>query len=58
MTELENLTSAAMAVAMIAAALLLFGGIRLMRQRENRTRGYLMIAAAAVLVMIVMIWTM
>ena len=57
MNELGNFTAAAMAVAMIAAALLLFGGVKLLRQKDNRTRGYLMITAAAVLVMNVMIWT-
>lgn len=55
--ELSNLTTAAMAVAMIAAALLAFGGIRLVAAKTTRTRGLLMLGAAAVLVMNVMIWT-
>ena len=49
--------SAALAVAMIAAFLLVIGGIRLVRAPQTRSRGWLMIAAAAVLVMNVTIWT-
>ena len=55
--EMENLSSVAMALAMIAAFLLLAGGIKLALTRETRGRGALMIAAALVLVMNVMIWT-
>ena len=55
--EMTNLTTAAMAIAMISAALLAFGGIKLVRARTTRTRGVLMLGAAAVLVMNVMIWT-
>ena len=47
-----------MAVAMIAAFLLAAGGVRLALQRENRSRGLLMIAAAAVLVGNVLVWTL
>ena len=46
-----------MAIAMIAAFLLVFGGIRRARRREDRGRGFLMIGAAAVLVMNVLVWT-
>ena len=46
-----------MAIAMIAAFLLLFGGIRLLRQPDNRKRGVLMLVAAAVLIGNVAIWT-
>ena len=46
-----------MAIAMIAAFLLAIGGVKLARTKENRGRGYLMIGAAAVLVMNVVIWT-
>lgn len=42
---------------MIAGALLVIGGIRLLPNRQTRTRGVLMIAAALVLVTNVMIWT-
>ena len=47
-----------MAIAMIAAFLLVIGGIRLVRRKEERTRGLLMLGAAAVLVMNVLIWTL
>ena len=46
-----------MAVAMVAAFLLLAGGLKLMLDRQTRSRGALMIVAALVLVMNVMIWT-
>ena len=48
----------AMAVAMIAAFLLAAGGVKLALNRENRLRGLLMIAAAAVLIGNVLIWTL
>lgn len=57
MTEMNNLTTAAMAIAVISSALLIFGGIKLMRRQATRKRGYLMLGAAAVLIMNVMIWT-
>ena len=50
-------SSAALAIAMIAAFLLVLGGIRLVRDPQARTRGWLMIVAALVLVMNVTIWT-
>ena len=46
-----------MAIAMIVAFLLVFGGIKMARRKEDRGRGFLMIGAAAVLVMNVLIWT-
>ena len=46
-----------MAIAMIAAFLLVIGGMRLLRQPENRKRGGLMLVAAAVLIGNVAIWT-
>jgi high-affinity Fe2+/Pb2+ permease len=55
---MKSFTSAAMALAMAAAFLLAAGGVKLVLKRETRTRGWLMIAAAAVLVMNVTIWTM
>lgn len=54
---MEGLGAALMAIAMIAAFLLVVGGIRMARRREDRGRGFLMIGAAAVLVMNVLIWT-
>jgi len=47
---LGDFAATAMAIAMIAAFLLVFGSIRLLRQPENRKRGVLMLVAAAVLV--------
>ena len=46
-----------MAIAMVAAFLLVFGGIKLARRKEERGRGFLMIGAATVVVMNVLIWT-
>jgi hypothetical protein len=54
---MEKFSSAAMGIAMIAALLLLIGGVKLVLSRQTRGRGALMIAAALVLVMNVMIWT-
>ena len=54
---MQNFSALAMAVAMVAAILLLIGGIRLLRVRYNRTKGIMMIIAAGVIVMNVMIWT-
>lgn len=47
---MSDLANALLAIAMIAAAALIVGGIRLMRIPENRTRGVLMIVAALVLI--------
>jgi high-affinity Fe2+/Pb2+ permease len=47
-----------MALAMIAAFLLAAGGVKLALSREYRSRGLLMLAAAAVLVANVLIWTL
>ena len=42
---------------MIAGFLLLAGGVKLTLAHQTRSRGVLMIAAALVLIMNVMIWT-
>jgi hypothetical protein len=55
--EMEKFSSAAMALAMIVAFLLLVGGVKLALSRPTRARGALMIGAAVVLVTNVMIWT-
>ena len=55
---MDGLAAGAMAVAMIAAILLGAGGVKLALSREKRSRGLLMIAAAAVLVGNVLIWTL
>lgn len=47
-----------MAIGMIAAFLLVFGGIKLLRGHDSRGKGVLMLVAAAVLVGNVLIWTL
>lgn len=54
---MPNFSAIALALAMLAAFLLLLGGLKLVLARQTRSRGILMIAAALVLVMNVMIWT-
>ncbi len=54
---MENYSSVVMAIAMIAASLLIAGGVKLTLDRQTRVRGALMIAAGLVIVMNVMIWT-
>jgi len=46
-----------MAIAIVAAFLLIAGGVKLMWERQTRLRGVLMIVAALVLITNVMIWT-
>ena len=46
-----------MAIAMVAAFLLIAGGVKLALDRETRVRGILMVVAALVMIMNVMIWT-
>jgi high-affinity Fe2+/Pb2+ permease len=54
---MQNFSSLLMAIAMVAAFLLIAGGIRLALDRQTRVRGVLMIIAALVVIMNVMIWT-
>jgi len=54
---MSTFSSATLAIAMIAAFLLVLGGIRLMRERQSRGRGVPMMVAAIVLITNVMIWT-
>jgi hypothetical protein len=54
---MDKFSSAAMALAMVVAFLLLAGGVKLALSAQTRGRSALMIAAALVLVMNVMIWT-
>jgi len=54
---MQNFSSVAMAIAMVAAFLLAAGGVKLSLDRQTRVRGILMIVAALVIVMNVMIWT-
>lgn len=53
---MENYSAVLMAIAIVAAFLLLAGGVKLALKRATRTRGILMIVAAAVIVMNVTIW--
>ncbi len=54
---MNNFSTLAVAVAMIAGFVLLAGGARLAFVGQSRSRGILMIAAGLVLVMNAMIWT-
>lgn len=54
---MAQVTSGALALALVCAFLLAAGGVRLALDARTRLRGVLMIAAAAVLVMNVMILT-
>ena len=56
--ELSDLASGALAIAMIAAFLLVLGAVKLLRAPETRKRGWLMLAAGAVLFGNVAIWTL
>ncbi len=55
---MTGFAAGAMALAMIAAFVLAAGGVKLALRPEDRKRGLLMIAAAAVLVGNVLIWTL
>jgi hypothetical protein len=57
-SDLETIVSTAMALAVIAAFILGFAGIRILIGKADRTRGLLMIAAAAVIFANVLIWTL
>jgi high-affinity Fe2+/Pb2+ permease len=54
---MDNISSVAMALAMVAAFLLAIAGVKLSLTRQTRVRGILMIVAALVIVMNVMILT-
>jgi hypothetical protein len=54
---MENFSSIMMGTAMVAAFLLGAAGLRLALAPQSRARGLLMLAAALVIVMNVMIWT-
>ncbi|HEX5239168.1 MAG TPA: hypothetical protein VFW39_11985 [Sphingomicrobium sp.] len=54
---MQNFSSVALTLAMIAAFLLMVGGVKLVLPRQTRLRGVLMIVAALVIFMNVMIWT-
>jgi hypothetical protein len=54
---MQNFSPVVMTIAMIAAFLLLVGGVKLATDRQTRSKGVLMIVAALVIVMNVTIWT-
>jgi hypothetical protein len=54
---LGTIASAALAIAMLAAFLLVLGGVRLIGRGEFRQQGWLMIVAALVLFGNVLVWT-
>ena len=54
---MDRISSIVMTAAMIAAFLLIAGGVKLALVRQTRLRGALMIIAALVIVTNVMIWT-
>jgi hypothetical protein len=54
---MQTLANWALGIAMLAAFLLVAGGIVLIRRDHDRKRGILMIVAAAVLIANVAIWT-
>ena len=56
--NLGTVASAALAVTMIAAILLLVFGVRLAMRPDDRQRGLLMIAAGIVIFTNVLIWTL
>ena len=55
---MSTIASAALAIAMIAAFLLVIGGMKLVRTPATRKNGVLMMVAAAVLIGNVLIWTL
>jgi len=54
---MQTFASLELGIAMIAAFLLIAGGIVLIRRDHDRKRGVLMLVAAAVLIANVAIWT-
>ena len=57
MMEYSTTASALLTIMMLAAVLLAWGGVKLRRLPENRSKGTLMVVAAAVLLANVLIWT-
>ncbi len=55
---MDGLKSLALSLAVICAFLLAAGGVRLMLSKPTRSRGALMLVAAAVLMINVLIWTL
>jgi hypothetical protein len=57
-SDLSSIASAALAITMIAAILLLIFGVKFARRPQDRQRGLLMIACAIVFIANVLIWTL
>jgi len=55
---LSTIASAALAITMVAAILLLIFGVRLAMKPEERLRGLLMIACGIIFIGNVLIWTL
>ena len=55
---METVTSTAMALAVISSFLLGFAGLRILIGKSDRAKGALMLAAAAVLLANVLIWSL
>jgi drug/metabolite transporter superfamily protein YnfA len=55
---LSSIASAALAITMIAAILLLIFGVKLALKPDDRQRGLLMIACGIVFIANVLIWTL
>ena len=55
--KIGPLAATMLSIMVVAALLLLLGGLKLARRKEDRGRGMLMIVAALVLVGNVLIWT-
>ena len=55
---MSGMQDMAYAVAMIAAAILVYFGLRLSRRADTRTKGVLMVVMAVVLVGNVLVWTL
>ena len=56
--SLSTIASAALAITMVAAILLLIFGVRLAMKPEERLRGLLMIACGIIFIGNVLIWTL
>jgi hypothetical protein len=56
--DLQSLTDSAMALGVICAFLLAFGGARMLVAASDRRKGALMLVTAAVLLANVVIWTL
>ena len=56
--DLGTIASAALAITMLAAVLLIIFGVKLARRPDDRQRGLLMIACGIIFICNVLIWTL